>query len=187
MATMFDDVEPAGWSNLCTAAQLVIWNTDATDIAFGGRTDVTGILKWRINQIKVNLWLMSCGWRVWGGVVVQCPNQSICSEGKKMCKWQPKAHWSFEAAIRQQLSEGKQSLKVKWATATWQVRLVDANKPGNPPRSNSAKNRGDAERHSAPYRESETPDQTRTPGLQSHLIMMRTAVGRHKWIIFIID
>lgn len=45
MATMFDDVEPADWSNLCTAAQLVIWNTDAINIAFGDRTDVTEILK----------------------------------------------------------------------------------------------------------------------------------------------
>lgn len=44
--------------------------------------------------------------------------------------------WSSHETIQRiWLSEGKQSLNVKWAT--WQVRLVD--KPGNPQRSNSAK------------------------------------------------
>lgn len=146
------------WGNHISAQPRsgLIWNVDAMAGAFwkaftfSDRVersgDVTRILKWSINQIKVDLWLTPCGWwgerlmyrgqreKLRGGIRLQTTvrdrttvlashdlDQSNYSKEKRTAR--VFGHLLQKYKVNSKILELRKTLNTEWVITTWLLRL----------------------------------------------------------------
>lgn len=163
------------------------------EITISVLADVTSIPK--INQIKVDLWLMPCSSWVEAWESEQQSSTTITQPGPVKDLTNMKTQSAFKLLSSEQtiqrgsLSDENKTVSVKRPLTTWQTRLADTDKPGSPQKSNSAKRRGRswARLKNAACLKTQAPNQNKTARLQSALVIMCDAAGCCTLIIFIID